>query len=60
MVLVIGGDETEHRAVFDSVAVVDTVRCAWCMPYERDLPLSICRGLRLPLREIWPQLKRYI
>lgn len=60
VMLVIGGNDAEHRRVFDSVAVVDSVRCERCMPYERGRTISICRGLRVPLLELWPRLKHYI
>ena len=29
------------------------------MPYERDLPVYLCRKLKVPLAELWPQLKNY-
>jgi hypothetical protein len=29
------------------------------MPYEDDQPIFVCRGLRMPLDEIWPRLKHY-
>jgi hypothetical protein len=30
------------------------------MPYENGLDVSIGRGLKAPIRSVWPQLKRYI
>jgi hypothetical protein len=29
------------------------------MPYERDLPIFVARGLRRPLAEVWPRVKHY-
>jgi len=30
------------------------------MPYERDLPVYVCRGIKAPLAEVWPRLKHFI
>lgn len=32
----------------------------YAMPYERHLPIWVCRGLREPLPKLWPQVKDYI
>jgi hypothetical protein len=58
--LVIGGDFEDNAQVFESVVPVDTVRCKRCMPYERDMPIYVCRILKVPLVQLWPQLKHYI
>ena len=29
------------------------------MPYEDDKPVYVGRGMRPPLRELWPKLKHY-
>ena len=31
----------------------------YAMPYERALPIYVCRGLKLPIGVIWPQDKHY-
>jgi hypothetical protein len=31
----------------------------YAMPYERHLPIWVCRGLRVPLAKLWPQTKHY-
>ncbi|HVA34429.1 MAG TPA: glycosyltransferase family 39 protein [Candidatus Baltobacteraceae bacterium] len=32
----------------------------WAMPTENGIPISICYGLKEPLAQYWPHLKRYI
>ena len=52
-----------HRGMldlFESVEEAGRTSCRWCMPYEKDLPVFICRGLKRPLSEIWPGLKNYV
>jgi hypothetical protein len=31
----------------------------WATPYERALPIWLCRKPRQPLRAVWPQVKHY-
>lgn len=59
VVIVLGGDPADNVVFFERFTVVDTVRCEWCMPYERDLPIGIGRGLRHPLSEVWGDLRHY-
>jgi hypothetical protein len=33
--------------------------CKYCMPYESNLPVYLARGLKLPLKQLWPRLKHY-
>jgi hypothetical protein len=30
------------------------------MPFENDKPIWIARGLRKPLYEVWPHLRKFI
>ncbi len=59
-VIVIGIDPARLAESFTSVELVTTTHCEWCMPYQRDLPISLARGLRRPLDELWRELKRFI
>jgi 4-amino-4-deoxy-L-arabinose transferase-like glycosyltransferase len=60
VVVVLGASREELQALFETVEQVETVHCGYCMPYENDRPVYICRHLKRPLREIWPQLKHYV
>lgn len=59
-VIVLGDDGETLESIFTSVERVDTVVCRWCMPYERDLPVWIARGAKVPMRELWPRVKKYV
>jgi len=50
-------DRLEER--FASVEQVGQTSCGDCMPYEDGVPIFICRGIRTPLRELWPALKHF-
>ena len=32
-------------------------KCQYCMPYENDLPIFLCRGIKMPIEQTWPQTK---
>lgn len=59
VVILIDGEAADMERNFTSAAVVDSVQCEWCMPYEKGRPIWVARGLRRPLAEVWPTLKIY-
>ncbi|HEX7410197.1 MAG TPA: glycosyltransferase family 39 protein [Candidatus Binatia bacterium] len=60
VVIVLGGPSQDLESLFEKVERVGTVRCGYCMPFENDRSVYVCRGLKRPLKEIWPQLKHYV
>ena len=44
---------------FESVELAATVDCGYCMPYENNRPIFLCRGPKAPLSELWPRAKHY-
>ena len=45
---------------FASVELAGETDCGDCMPYENDLSIFICRGLKPPsLAERWQEFKHY-
>jgi hypothetical protein len=60
VMIVLGVHREDLERGFASVVLADSVRCEHCMPYERDLPVWICRGLRVPLREAWARVMMYV
>jgi hypothetical protein len=59
--LVVAGPAAEPRLRQRCGRVDDTgaLHCRWCMPYERDTHVYVCRDLRLGLAALWPRLKHY-
>ena len=60
VMIVVGGDLEDNQRVFRELARVGTVRSKYAMPYEQDMPVYIGRGLKIPMRELWPIVKMYI
>jgi hypothetical protein len=45
---------------FERVELVATTACRYCMPYENNRPIFICRKAKFSLRGIWPREKNFI
>jgi 4-amino-4-deoxy-L-arabinose transferase-like glycosyltransferase len=54
----ISGDPDRWRRNCASLDVAGTFGTPLAMPYERDRPIFVCRGLRVGLDEAWPRFKR--
>jgi hypothetical protein len=59
VVIVLGGDREDLEQQFASVEIGGRADCRWCIPYERDLPIHVCRDLLMPVEEWWPLIKHY-
>ena len=42
---------------FERVETRATVSCDYCMPDRMRMPIAVCRGLAVPIREFWPKVK---
>ncbi len=59
-VITIGVDKKDLMNVFDSVKVADVIKDRYAMPYETNLPMSVCSGLKIPFYELWKRVKIFI
>ncbi len=57
--IILGGDEADYTELFEQVERAAVVRCDYCMPYENNLPVYVCRGGKVSIREIWGSVKNY-
>jgi hypothetical protein len=55
----VGGDPDRWRRACQSLEIVDRTDNPFTMPYENNRPIFICRGIRVPITQIWDRLKRY-
>ena len=60
VVIVIGDNRRRLEELFSSVEPGAVYRCGDCMPYEAEKPIWIARGGKVPVGELWPQIKRFI
>jgi hypothetical protein len=54
-----GGNVEDYRTACDEVVQAAVHTCRYCMPYENDIPIYVCRGLRVPMAEIWKRFKSF-
>ncbi|HEX3369520.1 MAG TPA: glycosyltransferase family 39 protein [Candidatus Cybelea sp.] len=60
LVIAIDEDPAHWSPVCGSVRVIARFGTSpYAMPYERDRPILLCRGMHPPLPELWPRLKHY-
>ncbi len=59
VIIVLGGDREGLEKRFASVELAGIATCDYCIPYERDVPIHVARGLQVPIRELWPKIGHY-
>lgn len=59
VVLILGGSLDDHEASFESCELVGVSTCDYCMPYENNVNIFLCRNLKMPLGTAWPKVKHY-
>jgi len=60
VVLAVNADPAQWSRICDSARVVGTFGTSpYAMPYERDRPIVLCRGMHPPLPQLWPVFKHY-
>ncbi len=45
--------------MYDHVSEMARINVKYSMPWRRNLPIYICRGLKRPINETWPGLKHF-
>jgi hypothetical protein len=55
LVIRVGGDLARYRRLCAEVTVAGSFGVPYAMPYERDRPILVCRGMHRDLRDAWPE-----
>ncbi len=58
-VIVLRGTEEDHEKSCDEVTLAAVHTCRYCMPYENNMRLFVCRGLHRSLAEVWRKEKNF-
>lgn len=58
-VIIVGGEEEDNRAVCVDLRRAGEIHCGYCMPFEDRQTVYVCRGLKMPARELWPRVKHF-
>jgi hypothetical protein len=57
--IAIGLPEGQLREIFEEVTEAGLHTCTYCMDYENNLPVYVCRRARVPYGDWWPGTKWY-
>ena len=57
--IILGGTMEDHRDDFASCELAGVSTCTYCMPYENNVGIFLCRGLKVPWKDIWKEVKHY-
>ncbi|MBZ0265731.1 glycosyltransferase family 39 protein [bacterium] len=57
--IVVGGGPVSLRQIFNEVTLIELTQCKYCMPYEANLGIYVCRGLKSELDKLWEDLKNF-
>jgi MFS family permease len=60
IIIVIGGKKNDHLHSFYNVDSVGAITSRYAIPYENNLTIFICRGLRYPIEDIWKKIRFFI
>lgn len=60
VVISVGFPKADLEKYCASVEQADIIVSPYAMPSETDLPVYICRDLRIPIEQAWPLLKSFI
>jgi hypothetical protein len=57
--LIILGGRLENYGFCEEVWQAGTTECTYCMPYEDNRPIFVCKDLQVDPDTIWPELKHF-
>ncbi|HEX2905745.1 MAG TPA: glycosyltransferase family 39 protein, partial [Phototrophicaceae bacterium] len=58
IVIALGRNPDQLKPYFESVRVAGLVHHPYAIPYE-NFPIYLCRGLKVPLEQLWPEVKDF-
>jgi len=58
--IIIGGDEENHLKTYSDVYIAGMVTNKFAMPYESNIPVYLCTGLKVNFKDVWQKVRFYI
>src|SRR5690606_17871510 len=59
VMIVLGGNQKDLEVHFNHVERVAVSECKYCMPYENNVDIFVCRNIKVDLDEVWLGFKSY-
>ncbi|HUI30714.1 MAG TPA: glycosyltransferase family 39 protein [Candidatus Acidoferrales bacterium] len=60
IMIAIGGSKDEYLRTFSNVEEEGNIESKFAIPYENNLRIFVCRGLKTPIREVWNRIRFFI
>ena len=57
--IILRGSLDEFKKGCEEATLAATHTCRYCMPYENDIPIYVCRGCRVTPAELWKRDKNF-
>ena len=57
--IILGGQVENYMDMCGEVRQADTIDCGYCMPYENNRPVIVCKDLQVDMNKRWAELKHY-
>lgn len=55
----LGGEGDDYLEYVFQVEQASVIKCEYCMPYENNLPVYVCRNKNVNISELWESMKHY-
>jgi len=59
VLICVGANCDSVSEVYRTCSLEATLQADWIQPSEYDIPITVCRGIKKPILELWPQAKFY-
>jgi hypothetical protein len=60
IIICVGSDEEDVAPNYASIQLAGIAHHQYAMPRSQNVPIWICRGLKLPVKEAWKGIRKYI
>jgi hypothetical protein len=57
--IILGGRVEDHEDMCGKAWQADTIQCGYCMPYENNRPVIVCKDLQVDPVKWWSEMKHY-
>jgi len=58
--IVLGIGREDLETAYEDIQEAAVATCEYCLPYENNIPIYLCRKPKLTIQEAWPRIKSFI
>jgi hypothetical protein len=60
VMIIVGGDLEDHQPFYEECHQEAIIQNEYARSFETNLPVFVCKNLKFPVAEVWPQTKDFI